>query len=210
MLSIFINSLLIGYSGAIMPGPMLTYTIQKSMRHGIKSGLFLSIGHALLELVLVVLLFIGLGEFLEKEIIKAVIGLIGGLVLGFLGFGMIRDVYLGKVSFNDNMERGNGNAFVAGIVLSSTNPYFLVWWSAVGLALIMSSYNSFGIAGIIAFYCGHILADISWFTFVAVLISKTSHLLNMKIYRVLIIALALCLIGFGVKFLLGSVHYILW
>lgn len=210
MLSIFINSLLIGYSGAVMPGPMLTYTIQKSMRFGIKSGLFLSIGHALLELVLVVLLFIGLGEFLEKEIIKAVIGLIGGLVLGFLGLGMIRDVYLGKVSFNDNMEQGNGNAFAAGIVLSSTNPYFLVWWSAVGLALIMSSYSSFGIAGIIAFYCGHILADISWFTFVAALISKTSHLLNIRIYRILIVVLALFLIGFGVKFLLGSMHYFLW
>lgn len=59
MIAIFIKSLLIGYSGAIMPGSMLTYTIDKSMRHGAKSGLLVSLGHSLIELFLVMFLFMG-------------------------------------------------------------------------------------------------------------------------------------------------------
>jgi threonine/homoserine/homoserine lactone efflux protein len=211
MLSIFFNSLLIGYSGAIMPGPMLTNTIEKSMHKSFKTGFFLAIGHALFELFVVLLLFIGVGEFFEKDISKAVIGLIGGLFLGYLGFGMLKDVYLKKVSIEGTDSKNNkqANSFFAGILLSATNPYFLIWWPAVGLTFIINSYNSLGILGVTIFYFGHIFADITWFTFISLLVSKTSHLINIKIYRILIVVLALCLIGFGVKFLLGSVQYIL-
>lgn len=193
-----------------MPGPMLTYTIEKSMHKNYKTGLFLALGHVLFELLIVVLLFIGAGKFFEKDISKMIIGLIGGLILLYFGFGMIKDVYFDRVSIKseDTGKDKHGSAFFAGIVLSATNPYFLIWWSAVGLTFIISSYNSFGLIGIIFFYLGHILADFSWFIFVAALISKTSHLINIKVYRILIVVLALCLIGFGVKFLLGSIQYI--
>jgi len=69
----------------MMPGSLLTYTIDRSMKSGPKAGLFVSIGHALLELVLVILLFAGLGKYLEAPAAQAVIGIIGGVVLVFFG-----------------------------------------------------------------------------------------------------------------------------
>jgi len=210
VIGIFFQSLLIGYSGAMMPGSLFTYTVDRSIRHGTKTGLIVSLGHSLLELVLVILIFLGAGKYLSTDMARAVIGLIGGVVLGFLGFGMIKDVYLNKISLDteDNKSTKQGNMFLAGAVLSATNPYFIIWWSAVGLTLIMNSYYAFGITGIAIFYIGHILADISWFTFVAALISKTRHLINIKAYKVIIVVLAVCLIGFGVTFFASGIRYI--
>lgn len=211
MISIFLNSLIIGYSGAIMPGPMFTYTVDKSMRSGAKSGLIVSVGHAILELILVVLLFAGVGRYLATDAARTVIGLFGGLILGYLGFGMLKDVYLDKISLDiqEGYSDEDGNMFLTGAILSASNPYFIIWWSAVGLTLIMEAYNAFGIIGIIAFYIGHILSDISWFTFVSVLVSKTKHLINIKAYKFIIVILAFFLIGFGLRFLIASIGYIL-
>ena len=210
MLTIFLQSLIIGYSGAIMPGPMLTYTIDKSINHGVKTGILVSLGHAFLELILVILIFTGLGKYLGSDLASAIIGIVGGLILAYLGFNMLKDVYQNKISLDTNVEGTNkqGNMLLAGVVLSASNPYFIIWWSAIGLALIMSAYSTFGIWGIALFYFGHILSDISWFTFVSALVSKTRHLINIKIYKSIVVILAICLIGFAVKFFSGSIVHI--
>lgn len=207
MVALFLKSLIIGYSGAVMPGSMLTFTVDRSIRHGLKTGFFLSIGHALLELVLLILIFIGAGKYLATDIARTIIGLIGGVVLAYLGFKMLQDVYLNRVNLdvgNTNTDKQE-NIFLAGAVLSMTNPYFIIWWSVVGLSLIMSSYNSFGVIGIIIFYIGHILSDISWFSFVSIIVSKTRHLINIKAYKIIIVVLAFCLIFFSGIFFFDSV-----
>lgn len=211
MIAIFLKSLIIGYSGAIMPGSMFTYTVDKSIRHGARAGLLVSVGHAILEMVLVILIFIGAGRYLVTDIARATIGLIGGLILGYLGFRMIKDVYLNKISLDtkDIKSDRHGSMLLAGAVLSVLNPYFIIWWSVVGLTLIMNSYNSFGIVGIAVFYIGHIISDISWFTFISVLVSKTRHLINIKVHKIIVILLATCLVGFGVSFFASSIRYIL-
>ena len=39
MVEIFFKSMLIGYSGAIMPGSLLTYVVEKSIKTGAKAGI---------------------------------------------------------------------------------------------------------------------------------------------------------------------------
>ncbi|MBP1761838.1 MAG: putative threonine efflux protein [Firmicutes bacterium] len=211
MLTIFFKSLLIAYSGAIMPGSVFTYTVDRSLRHGVKAGLLVSLGHAMLELILVILIFVGAGKYLAAEGAGIGIALIGGIVLVYLGYQMIRDVYENRITLDVGEMQNNkqGNMFMAGMALSATNPYFLIWWSAVGLTLITSSYNSLGVLGIAIFYLGHILGDISWYVFIAVMVSKTRHLLNIRAYKIIIVVLALCLVGFGVSFFAGSIRHII-
>ena len=206
MLAIFFQSLIIGYSGAMIPGPMFTYTVDKSIRYGVKPGLLVSLGHVLLELILAVFIFAGIGKVLASDLANIIIGIAGGLVLAYLGFNMLRDVYLDRISLDVKAGGGGkqGNMFLAGILLSATNPYFIIWWSAVGLALIMNAYQVFGFAGVAFFYVGHIIADISWFTFLAALVSKSRHLINIKIYKTTIALLAIFLIGFAVRFFANS------
>lgn len=193
-----------------MPGSLLTYTVDKSIQHGVKSGVYISIGHSLLELVLVVLLFVGVGKYLAYDTTRTIIGILGGIVLAYLGFQMIKDVYLNKVSLdiNENSSRKLDNMFLGGAVISAVNPYFIIWWSAVGLSLIMRSYNRYGLWGLAVFYVGHISADFTWYTFVSTLISKTRHLINENVYKGIVVILALCLIYFSFTFFAEGIKYL--
>lgn len=210
MLEIFIQSLLIGYSGAIMPGSLLTYTLDKSIKTGAKAGLMISIGHALLELILVILILLGIGQYLGTAFAQLIIGILGGIVLLFFGICMVKDSLLGKVSidFTNEANVKSGNLVIGSALVSAANPYFIVWWAAIGLGLIMNAYNTFGLIGVSLFYLGHILSDFTWYTFISLLVSKTRTFINLKVYKVIIAILGISLIGFGTSFLISSAKII--
>lgn len=207
MLSILVNSLLIGYSGAMMPGSLLTYTIDKSLSHGKRSGLIISLGHALLELLLTVLLLLGLGPVLATVPAQIFVGLAGGLVLLWMAYGMINSVLKGTLAVptGNTAKKADKGMLLSGAVISASNPYFIIWWTAVGLSLMLSAWSQFGLLGVAVFYIGHILADITWYTFLSVLIAKTRNFMNLKAYRAIILCLGLLLVYFSTKFILHAI-----
>ena len=60
ILIIFANSFLVGFSGAVSPGPLLAFNIKETVRIGFIAGPLVVAGHSLLELVTVGALAFGL------------------------------------------------------------------------------------------------------------------------------------------------------
>ena len=97
---VFSFSFLVALTGALSPGPLLTYTIIKSAssrRRGYLMGIWIIAGHALIELMIVLLLLLGFSFILKHGAVVRVIGLAGGLILLYFGYAIIRDLYRGKV-----------------------------------------------------------------------------------------------------------------
>lgn len=206
LIGAFFQSLLFGYSGSVMPGPLLTYTINQSIRTGVRAGILIITGHALLELLTVAAIFLGLGAYLSTLTAQIIIGLAGGVVMMIFGAFMVRDVVKGKAKL-DMEQKGKGRSgglILNGIIISVMNPYFVIWWMAVGLGLIMAAYNAYGVAGVAAVYFGHILADFSWYVLISFLVSRTRKLIKAKAYRIIVSVLALVLIGFGISFIVDA------
>ena len=206
MIGTFFQSLLIAYSGAVMPGPLLTYNINQSMRVGIRSGFLLIAGHAILELTTIALLFLGLGTFLSTNAAQIIIGLAGGTLLIIFGAVMVKDVIQGKakLEIQGNGEKKSGGLVLNGIVISAMNPYFIIWWTVVGLGLMMTAYKAYGISGVAVFFTGHILADFSWYLLISFLASRSRKLMNENAYKTIVAILALVLIGFGISFIMNA------
>ena len=98
---IFSFSFLVALTGAMSPGPLLTYTIIKSVqtsKHGYLMGLWIIIGHAILELGIIILLLLGFSFILKNIIVIRIVGIVGGLILVFFGLSIVRDVYFGNIS----------------------------------------------------------------------------------------------------------------
>jgi threonine/homoserine/homoserine lactone efflux protein len=202
---VFAKSLVIGYSGAVMPGSLLAYVVDKSMRKGAMAGILATVGHALLELALVLALIFGAGKIISSDPVQIVTGVAGGLFLCWMSYSMIRDstkdelVIKGATGGDDR-----DNPMVRGAVLSGTNPYFLLWWTVVGIGLISEAYALFGILGAILFYIGHITADLTWYGLVSFIVSKTRRFMNMKRYRVFAGVLGIAVLGLGISFIVRA------
>lgn len=83
--AIFVTSFGVGFTGALMPGPLTTLVVRESMQRGFWAGPLLAAGHSLIELALVVGLALGLSRFLTEDPVKAGVGVAGGLFLLWMG-----------------------------------------------------------------------------------------------------------------------------
>ena len=194
----------------MMPGSLLTYTLQQSLKTGARAGVLISIGHALLELGLIFLILLGLGAVLQSDVAQMVIGLAGGALLIVMGIQMVLGAARGTVRIHaedDQSKAKNYKLALSGALISAANPYFLLWWAVIGLGFIMQSYAALGTAGVAVYYLGHIAADFIWYVSISALIAKTRRFIKEKPYRVLIGALGGLLVYFGVTFIVGAFGY---
>lgn len=206
MFLIFVSALAVGFSGAMMPGSLLTYTIRQALTAGPKAGFIITLGHALLELALIILIFLGFNMVLKSEAAQFAIGMLGGALLMYMGVDMIAKAAKNKVSVKAD-EKGSSSKgmFLSGIVISAANPYFLLWWAVVGLGFVMQSYQEMGYIGVGIFYIGHILADFIWYGAISIIIGKTRKFIKEKPYRVIIVILGAALVFFGCRFVYGAI-----
>jgi len=199
----------IALSGALMPGPLLTYTVAESARRGFWVGPIIMLGHGCLELGLVILLLLGIGAIINQPVVMGVVGLSGAIILWWLGYGLISSARQAKL----NLTSGDAQAlppFWAGIVMSLANPYWLIWWVTLGLGYVLFAYK-YGLWGVVFFFLGHFMADLVWYSLVAMAVAQGKQFISDRAYHGFMIACALFLMVFGcyfgyqgVKTLLGA------
>jgi threonine/homoserine/homoserine lactone efflux protein len=206
---IFSSSFVIALSGALMPGPLLTYTVAESARRGFWAGPIIMLGHGCLELGLVVLLLLGIGAIINQPVIMGVVGLTGAVILWWLGYGLMSSARNAQLTLTGGDDRSI-QPFWAGIIMSLANPYWLIWWVTLGLGYVLFAYK-YGLWGVIFFFIGHFLADLFWYSLVALAVAQGKKFISDRAYHGFMIICALFLMVFGcyfgyqgVKTLLGA------
>ena len=204
---IFGGSFTLALSGALMPGPLLTVTIAESARRGFMTGPLLMVGHALLELALVVAIIFGLGPLLKMPPVMGGIALLGGAILLWMGVRMVRTA--GSLSLDsDQTTLGvSSSPVLTGILTSLSNPYWILWWVTIGLGYLLTAMK-LGVLGVGIFFIGHITADFIWYSMVSFGVSRGKRIIKDKAYQVIIRLCGLFLIGFGGWFLMAGRAYL--
>ena len=201
LVSIFFISLGVGLSGALMPGPLLTVAINESYRKGFIAAPLLVAGHAVLEGALIILLVLGLDRIIGNDVFFGVVGTAGGAFLFWMGLGMVLDMRGGRLHLDlqshASMRMG---PFTAGITVSFSNPYWFLWWATFGLSWLLISMER-GVAGVLSFYTGHIMADALWYFLVAFLVVTGKRFLSDRVYSYVILACGGFLIILGGRFI---------
>jgi len=206
MIEIFAISFIVALTGALSPGPVLTFTIYKSLKSkkGYLSGLFIVLGHSVLEFTLIILLLLGASIFFQNIIFLISIGIVGGIVLVIFGIFTVRDTYKKQfgVDFTvneQNMSRFRGNSFIGGIFYSITNPYWEFWWAVTGLTLMINLKVSFqNPLGLLLFFLGHELGDFIWYVPISIFIYFGGKSLNPKVYKYALLVCGAFMIIFGI------------
>jgi len=186
----------IGLTGALAPGPTLVATINASIAGDWTTGLKVSLGHAIVELFLVILILLGLATVALPY--TTVIAGIGGIAL--VVFGILTIKGSRKATMRTSEVQTIANPYVAGLVTSAANPYFWIWWLSIGSAMVIAGLEG-GLALAGAFMVGHWTADIAWYTLVSTGVSKGKTLFSDTVYQKIMGLCGIFLIIFGVYYL---------
>lgn len=151
-------TVVISLSGVMMPGPVTAGAIAKGAEDK-KAGIKIALGHGLVEFPTIALVYFGL-TFFATSIAKMVIGVVGGILLIYLGIQLFKPIDEGEEHFPYR-------ASVVGIVTSVANPYFFVWWATVGATLITRALQ-YGVVFLGIFAVVHWSCDLIWDSFLTV------------------------------------------
>ena len=199
MFTIFLVSVIvISLSGVMMPGPLFAMTVAKSYNNS-TSGALVALGHAVIEIPLIFLIYFGFANFLKLTELQIFIGVAGGAILIYMGMDMIRSR---KAMVEEGKDLPYGS-FTGGIITTAVNPYFLLWWASVGAALIVKSI-AFGLMGFVLFTVIHWLCDFVWLSGMSLVIHRLHHSWSKRVHRAIFSLCGLLMVGFGVWFI-GSV-----
>jgi len=216
-------SFVVALSGALMPGPLLTFTVARTVRtprRGWLTGALVCAGHAALEGAIVIGLLLGVLEFLRTPVALKAIGTVGGAFLAWSGIAMLvgllgrRGAGAATVAPAAGAAPGGPGAAAApsassspfdrlgpvlgGALVSMANPYWWVWWVTVGAATMLRFDVSFERWPIlVAFFLGHEAGDLAWYFVVSTLVHLGRRGIPPVAYDVLLGVCAAAVIGFG-------------
>lgn len=206
LVDLFFASFIVGFSGAMMPGPLLVVGIAETPRHGWQTGPVISIGHAIAEIAVVVLLALGVATVVGDGMIARVIAVVGGAALLVMAAAMGYDIITNRVNYDSTASEKKSSHKLAGMGITATlsNPYWFVWWATVGLAFLVKS-QAHGWVGPVVFYFGHIMSDFVWYTIVSVLLWRGRRLFMGRTLKLLLGACILFLFYLGGRFVYDGI-----
>lgn len=220
--ALFATSFGVGFTGALMPGPLTTLAVRETMRRGFWAGPMLAAGHSLLELPLVIGLALGLSRFLDNDSVKGGIGIVGGVFLLWMGVHILGALPKeapalapsqadGPAAFEGSWRHSLGatnrswpsTALLLGtaaVLVSLSNPGFIAWWATAGTLLVRQGLDH-GAAGVASIYTGHILSDIVWLGLLGMVMARGRRLMSGFVYRGVLAVCALFLLVLGAYFM---------
>ena len=151
------EGIILGITVAISLGPALVALLQTSIKHGIKTGIFLALGIFTSDLIVVFGAYFGASQIVTNPTTHVVFGLIGGFVLIIFGIVSITR----RVNLNEQVEAINEikvkrpgvfRYYAKGFILNIANPFLWAFWITSVLA-ISSSYRGQKLA-IVLFFSG--------------------------------------------------------
>ena len=192
----------ISISGVMSPGPLFAANVAYGLKGGVKTGLKMAYGHTVVELPLVILLGIGAISLTTIPQFREITSILGALSLFVFAGIQIRSI----IKKPSSIFEGKHGPFLAGIILSGLNPFFLIWWFTIGFKLITDAITLYSFIGIGIMFAFHIWMDYAWICLVGFLSSKGKKILSDKKYTIFMIVISGVLVYFGIAFLLQAIH----
>jgi len=198
LLVVVMIGFVVGLGGAVIPSPLLAFTIFDTIRKCRVVGHYVVLGHIIWEALIIFLILLGLSSLMIQY--KDIIYVVGGSVLVFMGMSMFRGGFEVK-SKNSRIK----SPVLGGLFYTAFNPTQSPWRASAGLApLLLQGYELAEYLGIATVTFGHWLANMTYYSLISYIISKYGKVIIPK-QKIVITTLAIFIITLGTYFIVSSV-----
>jgi threonine/homoserine/homoserine lactone efflux protein len=212
LLALYGTFMLVTFSGALSPGPLTAVSLSEGVRAGRWAGTKLALGHGAIELPLVLAIAYGLGQFLQRPLVNGLVALFGAAVLLWMGYGLVTGVLRRQLSL-DAATTAPAPAMLryghvpGGAALTVSNPYWSLWWASLGATYVARTAGlTEGLLPVTGLWFTHWLIDLGWLGGLSLLVASGRGLINDRVYRGVLLACGVFLIGFAFFFLWSGVQ----
>ncbi len=207
--SVVVRSMVITPSGVLSPGPLSMAAVAVGAKLGWIGGVYLALGHMAVELPYTMVL--ARSSSLVEKWLSRFRGLLTLVAVGFTAY-FAADLILtglGCLSYGCHVARSLDMAgtpfaaFLAGVVFTGANVFFLLWWLTVAMPVV-SDTAKLGVRGFLAMYAGHVWLDYLWLSLLAG-VGDVVKLLGTQAYAMMLILLAVLLMVYAADLAARSV-----
>ncbi|MBM3117190.1 LysE family translocator [Jeongeupia naejangsanensis] len=168
-MDVFITGFLLSLSLCLDIGIVNVAMIDSSLKHGRRSGLLVGLGSCFGDLVYAVLSLVGMSILLQFKAVQWITWLVGGTLLLWLAVKMAREAWRSAKQPSQSTDAASRphprQLFNRGLMLALASPSSILWFAAVGGALIANATD--GSAGSAArFLCGFFAGGLAWSSFI--------------------------------------------
>jgi len=174
--SLLSNGFFLSLSLCLDIGIVNVAILSRTLTHGFKPGFWLGLGSCVGDLVYVTLALAGMSALLQFDAVRWVVWLGGGATLLFLTCKMAREALLPAQQAASRASTLEGTsaprAFARGIALAMSSPSAILWFAAVGGALIAKAGATTAHTASL-FLGGFFLGGLAWTVFICTLASQS-------------------------------------
>lgn len=200
----FLESILLGFLIAAIPGPIFFEIVRRVLTKNFWSGMSISIGDFIGNFLILLLIFFGISKFLTSPSSQIILFIIGGGILIWLGISAlkIKKEEINK-SYKNKISRKNSILLGFGIAVSS--PIVIAFWISLSGSYLLQ-FASKNLAFL------HIFFISLGFVFFHIILSSIIHFTKHKIAPKYVVFLSkifgIILIMYGCNFLYKLISFL--
>jgi threonine/homoserine/homoserine lactone efflux protein len=199
LMSVFLSYIFLGLSLAAPIGPVNAAQLDKGIKDGFLHAWFVGLGAMVVDVLYMMLVYLGVVQFLEAPFIKTFLWLFGFFVLTYTGIESL--IGAGKLELNQ--KRGNetlAKSFMSGFFMSLSNPLTILFWLGIYGSVLANTATTYGFNQLLLYSGAIILGVLLWDVTMAGIASSFRNFLSTKLLIIISVLSGLSLLGFGLYF----------
>lgn len=202
MNEVIIPAIILGFSGGMAPGPLMTVVIGQTLKHGLKEGIKVAVAPFLTDFPIIAATLIILAQFSNIDKFLGLISLAGAGYLIYLAYESFR-----IKGFVVDLEKVKPQSIRKGIITNVLNPAPYLFYFTIGGAIILKYIKTetyLSILFILFFLSSVVLTKI----IIAFITERSRNFLKSGIYLWVNRVLGVLLLFYALKFLIEGVGFL--
>jgi threonine/homoserine/homoserine lactone efflux protein len=198
-IGIYISYIVLGLSLAAPIGPVNAVRLEKGLKNGFWHAWIVGAGSMIADGVYMLIVYLGLVQFLDSPMIQTFLWLFGGFILLYSGIEGMLNANKISVTYIRSKE-SLLKCFFTGFIMSVSSPLSILFWLGIYGSVLAKTASSFGTGQLLVYSCMIFIGLGLWDIFVAGLTSGFRRFLTSKAIIIISMLSGLSLILFGVYF----------
>src|SRR5688572_16980486 len=197
-MTLFLSSFVLAIAFCAPPGVVTAETVRRGAARGFLPALFVQFGSLIGDTTWAIIALTGLAFLIQNNIAKAVLSLIGILLMLKLAWDAFKDARSGRELDTASLNSNRGD-FANGAFLSLGNPLNIVFWTGLGTTVFSSLSESPQPVHFATFFAGFLGGALVWCFFMAGMVAWGRKFITPTFFRWINLTCGLALACFALQ-----------